>query len=265
MSLQQDYFKDGFVFPLRAISAEKAQTVREQLEEVERSLEDQSVLKFNANFVLPFLNELTSLKAVTDPVSEILGGDLLVWGCNLFIKEANSEQYVSWHQDLHYWGLNEDDQVTAWLALSPATVESGCMKFVPGSHNSVVEHRDTFHDDNLLTRGQEVAVDVDEADAVTIELQPGEMSLHHGRLFHGSDPNKSNDRRIGVAMRFIKPSMKQVGGQKSLATLVRGEDKFGNFELVTPPKEALSEEAIALRQRALEVSQSILYEGAEQP
>ena len=263
MSINEDYSENGFAFPIRAISAEKAREIRQQLEEVERSLEDQSVLKFNANFVLPFLQELTTLESITDAVAEVLGDDLLVWGCNLFIKEAKSEHYVSWHQDLHYWGLNEDDQVTAWLALSPATIESGCMKFVPGSHKTIVEHRDTFHEDNLLTRGQEIAVDGDEADAVAIELQPGEMSLHHGRLFHGSDPNRSNDRRIGVAMRFIKPSMKQVGGQKSLATLAKGQDKFGNFELVEPPKEMLSPEAIALRQRALDISQTILYDGAD--
>ena len=137
------------------------------------------------------------------------------------------------------------------------------MKFVPGSHKSIVEHKDTFAEDNLLSRGQEIAVDVDEKDAVAIELQPGEMSLHHGRLFHGSGPNESSDRRIGVAIRYIKPSMKQVGGQKTLATLAKGEDRFGNFEVVKIPPGIMSEEGKALRARALDVSQSILYEGAE--
>ena len=262
MALKQDYDERGFVFPLRVLAGDQAKYLRAQLEEFEKSLEDGSVFQYNTNFVLPFLNDLTKETSITDKVAEILGEDLLVWGCSLFIKEAKSSSYVSWHQDLHYWGLDEDDQVTAWVALSPATQESGCMKFVPGSHKAIVQHNDTFAEDNLLSRGQEIAVDVDEKDAVAIELQPGEMSLHHGRLFHGSGPNQSDDRRIGVAIRYIKPSMKQVGGQKTLATLARGEDRFGNFEIVVPPKEAFSSEGIALRRRALEISQAILYEGA---
>ena len=120
---------------------------------------------------------------------------------------------MTWHQDLTYWGLDDMDEVTAWVALSPSTTESGCMRFVPGSHKrSLVEHVDTFADDNLLTRGQEIAVDVDESAAADVELRPGQASLHHGHLFHSSGPNTTPDRRIGAAIRYITPSMQQRGG-----------------------------------------------------
>ena len=104
------------------------------------------------------------------------------------------------------------------------------MEFIPGTHTSdQIPHRDTFAKNNLLTRGQEVAVDVDTSKAETIELEPGEMSLHHVRLVHGSAPNPSLDRRIGYAIRHIPTHIRQLEGEDS-ATLVRGTDCFGHFE-----------------------------------
>lgn len=110
---------------------------------------------------------------IVDAAEDVLGPDLLCWTTNFFIKEANSPGFVSWHQDAFYWGLNKDDVMTAWLALSPANLESGCMKFIPGSQTqSHLEHVDTFHKDNLLSRGQEIAVDVDAAKSVDVILNP---------------------------------------------------------------------------------------------
>ncbi len=128
------------------------------------------------------------------------------------------------------------DAVTAWVALSPATRESGCMRFVAGSHlREIVEHRDTFSAKNMLSRGQEIAVAVDDSEAVDVLLEPGQMSLHHGRTFHASHANRSSDRRIGLAIRYIAPSMKQTGERRTVAVLVRGEDRYGHFELAPPP------------------------------
>ena len=172
----------------------------------------------------------------------MIGRDLLVWGCSLFIKEPNTPSIVSWHQDLTYWGLDDANEVTAWVALSPSTPESGAMRYIPGSHrHAIVAHIDTFHEDNLLSRGQEIAVDVDESEAVTVVLRPGEATFHHGRLFHASGPNTSSDRRIGVAIRYIDPAMQQVDGQMPLARLVAGTDRFGNFRLTERPSGRLAE------------------------
>ena len=234
--LSERYSRDGFAFPIRVMETEQAAAYRALLEEAEaiaaQDPDGSSYFREFANLSLGFVGDILRDRAVTDPVAELLGEDLLVMACNFFIKEAQSTAYVSWHQDLHYWGLEGNDEVTAWIALSPATRDSGCMRFVPGSHLETVAHVDTFAEGNLLTRGQEVAVEVDEADAVAVELEPGEMSLHHGRLFHASDPNRSTDRRIGLAIRYIPTRMQQMDSAALCATLARGEDRFGNFTLV---------------------------------
>lgn len=262
-SLQEAYTRDGYVFPLRAMSTEAAANYRAQLEAVEADVagdqEKSKAIRTFGNLVLPFIDEITKYDAVTGPVSELLGDDLLVFGVSLFAKDARSTSYVSWHQDLHYWGLDNDEEVTAWLALSPATVASGCMRFVPGSHHTILEHADTFHEDNLLTRGQEIAVEVDEKDAVDAVLQPGEMSLHHGRLLHASNPNSSDDRRIGLAIRYITPKQKQAVGGGTIATLARGRDTHGNFELAPAPQTIMGENEMALWRRATGAKEQILY------
>lgn len=247
-TLAARFDRDGFVCPVRVMSEADAAGHRATLEAAEataRAAGQGRVFRRYSNTVLDFVDAITRLEKVTDPVAEILGPDLLVLECSFFIKEARSTSFVSWHQDLHYWGLEGDDEVTAWLALSPATRASGCMKFVPGSHRQIAEHRDTFADDNLLTRGQEIAVKVDEKDAVAAELAPGEMSLHHGRLFHASEPNGSDDRRIGLAIRYIPTRMKQAVGGRMCATLVRGEDRHGHFDLIDPPKGVLDPDDMA--------------------
>ncbi|MEM8971644.1 MAG: phytanoyl-CoA dioxygenase family protein [Pseudomonadota bacterium] len=260
---RETYERDGYAFPIRVMSLDQAANYRAQLEAVEADVaedkEKSKAIRSFGNLVLPFIDEITKSDAVTGPVSRLLGDDLLVFGVSLFAKDARSTSYVSWHQDLHYWGLDNEEEVTAWIALSPATVTSGCMRFVPGSHTKVLEHADTFHEDNLLTRGQEIAVEVDEKDAVDAVLQPGEMSLHHGRLLHASNPNSSDDRRIGLAIRYISTKQKQAVGGGTMVTLARGTDEYGNFELASAPNKIMGDEEMAVWRRATGAKDQILY------
>jgi non-heme Fe2+,alpha-ketoglutarate-dependent halogenase len=153
--------------------------------------------------------------------------------------------------------------VTAWVALTEATPANGCMRFIPGSHqHEVVGHRDTFDESNMLSRGQEISVEVNEAEAVDAALRPGEMSLHHGHLFHASNPNTSADRRIGLVLRYVTPSMKQVSGQATFAHLVAGEDRFGNFELLQPATEVMADRDVDNARRAIKLQEQIGYAGA---
>jgi ectoine hydroxylase-related dioxygenase (phytanoyl-CoA dioxygenase family) len=151
--------------------------------------------------------------------------------------------------------------VTVWIAMSPANKISGCMKFVAGTHRQQVKHEDTFDGNNLLTRGQEIAVEVNEAEAVLVELKPGQASLHHVLLFHGSEPNRSDDRRIGLAIRYIPTRLRQAVGQRDWATLVRGKDRFRNFEPAHVPKRDLEPEALAFHQMVSEEQVKVLYRG----
>jgi ectoine hydroxylase-related dioxygenase (phytanoyl-CoA dioxygenase family) len=167
---------------------------------------------------------------------------------------------VSWHQDLNYWGLDGEQEVTAWIALTPATVETGCMRFVPGSHlKKVVPHVDSFAQDNLLSRGQEIAVDVDEASAVNVVLRAGQASFHHGHMFHASGPNRTNTRRVGAAIRFVAPSMKQVSGERLLVSHVSGKDEYGHFEHMPPPAGRLLAEDFDRARRNTDMKRDILY------
>ena len=140
-----------------------------------------------------------------------IGADILCWNTIFWIKEPHSASYVSWHQDLKYWGLDCEDLVTAWLALSPATLESGCMRVLPGSHRAeMLPHDDIYAADNMLTRGQEIAVEVDEQAAVPMQLEAGQMSLHNVRLAHASGPNHSDDRRIGISFHYMPTRSRQL-------------------------------------------------------
>ena len=267
------YREDGFVKPIRAFSPERAVELRENIERIERECADadkpidiNQYFRVNGQVVIPLLYEMTRTEAVLDAVESVLGPNLLVWSCELFIKEAGSEKIVSWHQDMTYWGMGgSDKQATAWIAITNVSEEAGCMRFVPGSHKQqLVPHIDKFSEDNLLSRGQEVAVDVDENDAVLDDLAPGEMSIHHGRIFHASGPNRSSDRRIGVAIRYVAPDLERSASGRDFATLVRGVDKCGNWINAAPPMKLLGESEMATYNLIMEAQASILGEGAEQ-
>lgn len=266
--VEERYRRDGFFFPLDVVNQEEARALRADLEAGEAELSDdperRSILRSYPDRLLPSFDRLIRHPRLVDAVSQILGPDLMVWGSGLFIKEANTPSYVSWHQDLTYWGLDDMQEVTAWVALSPASAASGCMRFVPGSHKErIVPHVDSFADDNLLSRGQELAVEVDESRAVDIVLAPGQASLHHGHLFHASGPNRTDDRRIGVAIRYITPSMRQRSGDRSVVALVSGEDRYGHFTIAEPPAARMTEADFALCRQDMEIKSRVLFEGAE--
>ena len=264
------YRRDGYLCPIQVFDAETARAHRAGFEALEGAAglprPTGEYLRVNSNIVAEAPRLVAETPAILDAVESILGPDLLLWGVEYFAKEAGSDKIVSWHQDLTYWGMGETDhEVTAWVALSPANADSGCMRFVPGSHKSaIVDHRDTFSADNLLSRGQEIAVDVDEADAVVAALEPGQMSLHHGRLFHASGPNTTDDRRIGCVMRFIRPDTPVTGHDRDYAVLMRGCDRTRNRIAMVPPPGDFSEAALALYEEVLAAQAVALTDGAEQ-
>ena len=259
----EQYQETGCVFPIRVLSEADARALRQRLETYEAGAGGplRGDLRHKSHLLFSWLADLVRESRIVDAVADLYGPDLLCWTTNFFIKEADTPSFVSWHQDSTYWGLSRPDVVTAWVALTPSNASNGAMVYIPGSHKSdQIPHRDTFAKNNLLTRGQEVAVDVDERQAVTIDLQPGDMSLHHVRLVHGSPPNPSNDRRIGFAIRYIPTSVSQVAGRDS-ATLVRGVDRFGHFDPEPKPSADMDPAFIELHKAITERNAQILYRG----
>ena len=227
-SLSTRFRRDGFLSPVRIMDDREANAHRRGMEQAEG--------KFGKLHYVSKIHTVFSpaAKLATDPrvldlVEQLLGPDILLFDVTYIVKEPHTEAFVSWHQDLTYWGFSGDEQVSMWLALSLAKEESGCMRMVPGSHAAGhMHHEDTVNQDNVLHRGQTVA-GVDEARAISCPLSPGEASFHHGWTLHSSMPNRSDDRRIGFNVQYLAPSMRQLVNPHETALLVRGEDRFGHF------------------------------------
>ena len=218
------FHREGYLSPLRVMSEEAAQAVREKLEAHER----QPAGRCAANCATSrTCCSSSSPTWCTRRRSSTRSRTSTAPTCSAGPPTSSSRKparpaFVSWHQDSTYWGLSSPDVVTAWVALTESNQANGAMEVIPGTHlMDQVPHRDTFDNNNLLSRGQEVAVEVDASKAVRLDLRPGEMSLHHVRLVHGSPPNPSDDRRIGFAIRYIPTSVRQIHGEDA-ATLVRG-------------------------------------------
>jgi non-heme Fe2+,alpha-ketoglutarate-dependent halogenase len=259
------YERDGFYFPVRVLGADDALSYRRRLENAEAQHGEAiaRLVRSKPHLVFTWANALIRHPRILDAVEDLLGPNILCWGSSFFIKDARDQAYVSWHQDSTYWGLEPHDVLTAWVALSDVPVASGAMKFLAGSHQlEQISHHDTFHADNLLSRGQVVDLDIDEARTVDVPLQAGEMSLHHVRLVHGSAPNLVDDRRIGLAIRYMAPHVRQMHGSDS-ATLVRGEDPYGHYVPEPVPQADLDAAALAAHKAITAKQWTILFRGAE--
>lgn len=254
-----------FVFPCAPWGPMETEEYRVKLQDHERMNGKplQARMWHQSHLLFNWVYELIHHPKIRDAVKGIVGPDILCWSTNFFIKEPNNDgNFVSWHQDATYWGLEPHDQViTAWLALSDVPLESGPMKFLAGSHNiGLAAHEDTFHGNNLLTRGQEMDLDVNEDDAVDVVLKAGEFSLHHVLLAHGSHPNTTDKRRIGLAIRYIPTTARQTK-LRDMATLVRGFDEHDNFDLLPGPRFDLDDNAIARHTDSTNRLQANLYSG----
>ena len=262
----EQYRGDGYYFPIDVLDADEVAANRTRLEAFEagQGRPVHGPQRSKSHLLFKWVDDLMRHPRILDAVEDLIGRDLLCWNTIFWIKEANSPSFVSWHQDVRYWGLDTSELVTAWVALSPATEESGCMRVLPGSHREeVLPHRDEYHDDNLLTRGQEIAVDVDESKTVSMALAPGQASLHNVGLAHASGPNRTDDRRIGISMHYISTRTRQTAGEWDSAALVRGEDRYGHFQLAPVPSRDLDPDALAFHERASGALRDILFRDAE--
>ena len=259
------YRREGFYAPVRVFTADEARDFRRRLEahEARSGAALRGKWRVKTHLLFTWADQIVHHPAILDAVEDVVGPNILCWSTNFFIKEAASPGFVSWHQDAAYWGLEPEEVVTAWVAITHSNLESGCMKVIPGTHReSRIPHVDTFHKDNLLTRGQEIAVEVDESRAVDVVLKPGELSLHDIKLIHGSAPHLSQDRRIGLAIRYLPTHVRQTKERDS-AKLVRGVDQHRHFDLEPRPKRDLDEAALAAHTGAVERKFAVLYQGTE--
>src|SRR6516165_6479542 len=256
------YREKGYYYPIRVFEPSAVEKLRarflDYLAHNRQSLiglppRDHYFVLSQTQLLLRWVYRIVSHPEVLDAVESVLGPNIIVWSTQWFPKMPGDKAYVSWHQDATYWGLHPPHATTGWIALSESCVENGCMRVVPGTHKEPsLPQVETYAWDNVLSRGQEISVEVDECHAVNMALQPGEMSLHHIGIIHGSNPNRSDKPRIGIAARYITPEVAQDGTARQIVLLVRGNDGFGHFELVEPPQDdVISDEDAAVHREAL--------------
>lgn len=235
----RDFREQGVIFPVAGLNQEQVRAYRSRVESLmeENSMRIPKDINAFPHVLFPWLNQLIRHPAILDAVEDILGPNLLCWNSGFFVKPAGDPAFVSWHQDATYWGLSHPDVVTAWVALTPSNRANGCLRVVPGSHLTPVQpHRETRDRNNLLSLGQEIQVDVNERDVVDVLLRPGQFSIHHVMLIHGSEPNRSEGPRIGCAIRYLPTYVRRVQGTFDSASLVRGVDEYHHFVPEPVPK-----------------------------
>jgi len=247
VNLKDKFEIQGFISPVNILDEQQASEHRQSLENAEKQY---GPLHYENKIhtILRSAAELVSHSNMLDTVEQILGPDILLYNAAYIIKEANTPAHVSWHQDLTYWGLDSDDQVSVWLALSVADQQSGCMRMIPGSHLAGERPHDisTNDKDNVLYQSQTVH-DVIEHESVHCPLQPGQASFHHGWTLHSSLPNQSNDRRIGLNIQYIAPHVRQIKSEGYSALLVRGEDRYHHYTEEKPATSDFDPAALAWR------------------
>ena len=231
---------EGCIFPFRAVAPDEAEANLNRFLALEEQIgeEPQNRFKIKAHLPFPWMWDIIRNDNILDAVEDLIGPNILCWGSSFFCKQANDVRYVSWHQDSTYYGLSERATITVWYAFSASNVTTGCMQFIPGTHNQgQLDHEEMGGENNLLMRGQTIH-GIDEDNAVNVGLQPGEFSIHHEAVVHGSGANNSAMPRIGLSIHYIAPHVHQLKLKDvAAASLVRGEDTHGHWGQDPEPSE----------------------------
>ena len=260
----KQYNDEGYIAPLDILSKEEALEARNEIEKIEKEMPNEidKSGRYNVHLISPKLDAIVHNSKILDAVEGIIGKNILVCSTTLFIKNPKQEDFVSYHQDAKYIGLEPHNWVTAWIAITDSNKENGCMKMWPKSHLKLKDHYQKFNEGNLLTRGQTVE-GVPENAVKSVELKAGQMSLHHPRIVHGSGINKSSDRRIGfVVQSYIGTNVKQILGKNGVQ-IARGEDQYHHHEIINRTKSLMSEEGKSLRLKENQYLQEIFYNGSD--
>lgn len=239
------YERDGIVFPIPLLEQSEVAQYRNALESIATLCAEGSLKRFdNLHLFFPWAYRLATHQKLLDVVETILGADLVIDGTLVFYKPPHDAGYASWHQDSVYSGWHLTPSVSAWIALTKSERENGCMRAVPGTHKlGLLDHENVYDDPNLLNRrGERIRMDVQESDAIDVVLAPGDMSLHHTNIVHGSNPNGSDGPRIGFIVRFVT---NRTTNRERLVVHARGDGDCSHLRLAQPPVEENIEAATA--------------------
>lgn len=238
----RDFRADGCLYPLDGLTAGEVARYRDELHKTETRLGGSLMAidkKFRGNlhFMCRWVDELARTPAILDAVEDLLGPDILLYTSRFFIKEAQSEGIAAWHQDSTYFGLRPHDHITAWVALSNVTAEAGPVEFAVGSHiRGQLQQKSGLVKNSVNTAGQIIVEWFDRSGIKSAILEPGQFSFHHTCTVHQSQPNRSGERRIGIALSYIPTRTRYVGKRRMPACLMRGQDEHHHFDLQPRPQ-----------------------------
>lgn len=245
------YRSDGYIYPCDGLSAEAVSRYRQSLADTEQRLGGpimslDSKYRHNMHLMCGWLDEMARTPAILDKVESLVGPNIILYTSRMFIKPANTEGFAAWHQDSTYFALRPHDHVTAWVALSDVTLESGPLEFATGSHiRGQLSQKSKMVEGSVNTAGQIIVDWFDQSQTEIAALKPGQFSLHHTCVAHQSGVNRANHSRIGIALSFISTRTQNVGSVRMPATLVRGEDEFDHFDMQPPPKDDMGADEVA--------------------
>lgn len=260
----EHYQSEGWLSPLDVLTDAETADARTKLEafESEHGPFDARAERSRAYLPFTWVDDIMRNPLLVDMVEDLIGPDILCWNAIFWIKEPGAGSFVGWHQDVAYWGLDNRELVTVWVALSNADEQAGCMSVLPASQHQTLNHDETYDADNLLTRGQHID-DIDPADTVAMPLRPGQASFHNVATAHGSGPNRSNDRRIGLSLHYMPTHTRQTLADWDSAAFIRGEDRFDNFDHAPRPTADLDPEVMTYHARSADALRRIVYDGAD--
>jgi hypothetical protein len=248
------FHHDGFLCPIPALTPDEAAYFLAGVERLEAELGcpvAEADVKWRSHGYAhsPWFNELVRHARILDAVEDVIGPDILVWTSTFFIKEPGSKTFAAWHQDGAFFGLEPHEQVCAWVALTDASREAGCMEMLSSRGQPRILHHQAMGIRHSINRaGQTIVEPFDKRHPVAMALRAGEFSLHHELAVHRSAPNHATHRRVGIGPNYLPPHVRVNSPVRLKAMLVRGEDRHGNFELIEPVKAERDAAALALHQ-----------------
>jgi len=250
---QADSFRyNGFLFALPALAPEEIVACLAGLDRLERELgspvADADIRwRSHAHAHSPWFNWLIRHPRILDAVEDLIGPDILVWTSTFFIKEPHSPTFAAWHQDATYFGLEPKESVCAWVALTDASHEAGCMEALSSQGAPrQLRHAALRLEHSINRAGQTIVEPLDSSRPVAMSLPAGYFSLHHELAVHRSAPNNASHRRVGIGLNYIPPHVRVNGSVRMRAMLVRGKDTHGHFDLIDPPSAERDAAALAV-------------------
>lgn len=231
-NIVEQFRKNGVVFPHRILSEEETDFFRNEFEMIEKVFDKPLCYIRDLHCHLEWAYDLSLHPKILDIISPFLNDEICVLGSQILTKYPQTNNYVPWHQDAF---KNEwNDSLTVWLALSKSNAENGCMQVIPATHLGLKQkHIPSPGMDNILSGYNfQIEKDFDENKVWNLELNPGEISIHHQNIIHGSKANNSATKRIGLVLRYINPKF----AKNTEVIYARGEKRYTITTAIERPK-----------------------------